>query len=154
VNNDISRLTVLEKEKIEIEGQAQRIVDAIAAAGHSAVLLQRLSDIEKRLGEVDRKISASRPAMREPALSQIRDFVTRKLLNLGGLLRENVPRAKRELLEHVQRITLTPDRNMTAYAVSGNWELLPTGNDVISMVARDGVEPPTPAFSVLRYAVF
>jgi len=23
-----------------------------------------------------------------------------------------------------------------------------------SMVARDGVEPPTPAFSVLRYAVF
>jgi hypothetical protein len=31
----------LEKEKIEIEDQAQRIVDAIAAAGHSAVLLQR-----------------------------------------------------------------------------------------------------------------
>jgi hypothetical protein len=66
--------------------------------------------------------------------------VTRRLLNLRGLLRENVPRAKRELLEHVQQITLTPVQNMTAYAVSGSWELLPTGNDVISMVARDGVE--------------
>ena len=87
--------------------------------------------------------------MREPALSEIRDFVTRRLLNLRGLLRENVPRAKRELLEHVQQITLTPVQNMTAYAVSGSWELLPTGNDVISMVARDGVEPPTPAFSGL-----
>jgi site-specific DNA recombinase len=91
-SNDISHLTGLEKEKIEIEDQAQRIVDAIAAAGHSAVLLQQLSDIEKRLAEVDRKINVSRPVMREPALCQIRDFVTRKLLNLRDFLRENVPR--------------------------------------------------------------
>jgi hypothetical protein len=40
------------------------------------------------------------------------------------------------------------------------WVILPASNRAILskfsgiMVARDGVEPPTPAFSVLRYAVF
>ena len=135
----------LEAEKNEL--RAQRIADAIVAAGYSPVLLQRLSEIESKFAEIDRKIAASRQAKVELAPSQLRDFVREKLLNLGALLRDNVARAKRELLEHVKEIVLTPAENRTPYAISGNWEMLPTGENVISMVARDGVEPPTPAFS-------
>jgi hypothetical protein len=69
--------------------------------------------------------------------------VRRKLLNLRELLRDNVARAKRELLEHVKEIVLTPVENMTRYAITGNWEMLPSGDSVISMVARGGFEPPT-----------
>jgi hypothetical protein len=36
------------------------------------------------------------------------------------------------------------------YEVTGDWELLPEKKCVILMVARDGIEPPTPAFSGLR----
>jgi len=39
---------------------------------------------------------------------------------------------------------MSPERSVTYVS----------GTDNETMVARDGVEPPTPAFSVLRYAVF
>ncbi len=139
---------MLESEKSTLEGQALRVADAIAAAGHSPILLQRLSDIERKLTEVNRKIAELRPPKPVLKPSEIRDFVRKKLMNLPSLLRDNVARAKRELLEHVKEIVLTPVENMTRYAISGNWEMLPAGDSVISMVARDGVEPPTPAFSV------
>jgi site-specific DNA recombinase len=126
VDSRSSALGPLNREKSDLNLQVQRIADAIAAAGHPPFLLQRLSQIERMLVDVDRKIAASQPPKLELTPTEIRGFVTRKLLNLRALLRENVSRAKRERLEHVKEIVLTPVQNKTAYAVSGNWEFLPT----------------------------
>lgn len=130
----------LEAEKNKLKEQSQRIVDAIAAAGHSPILLERLSKVEKELDDLDRRIERSRPPKVQMTTSQVQDFVRDKLLNLGALFRSNVARAKRELLEHVREIVLTPVENMTQYAISGKWEMLAAGESVNSMVARDGVE--------------
>jgi hypothetical protein len=108
VDSRSSELGPLHREKTDLNLQAQRIADAIAAAGHSPVLLRRLSQIEGMLVDVDRKIAASQSPKLELTPTEIRGFVTRKLLNLRELLRENVSRAKRELLEHVKEIVLTP----------------------------------------------
>lgn len=130
----------MEAEKNKLKEQSQRIVDAIAAAGHSPILLERLSKVEKELDDLDRRIERSRPPKVQMTTSQVQDFVRDKLLNLGALFRSNVARAKRELLEHVREIVLTPVENMTQYAISGKWEMLAAGESVNSMVARDGVE--------------
>jgi site-specific DNA recombinase len=140
--NDIT----LQQQTNELKGQAQRITDAIAEAGHSAVLLQRLSEIERKITDLDRKIAAPRRRHAELTPSELRDFVRQRLLNLPVLLRDNVVRAKRELLEHVKEIVLTPMEN-TRYAVSGNWEMLPD-IDRENMVGPNGLEPSTSSVSI------
>ena len=82
--------------------------------------------------DLDRKIADLRLAKPDLTPSEIRDFVRGKLLNLRELLRDNVVRAKREFLEHVKEIVLTPVEAMTRYAVSGNWEMLPASDSVMS----------------------
>jgi hypothetical protein len=64
-------------------------------------------------------------------------------------MRENTPRAKAVLAKHVRRLVLTPIEKPSGpvYQVSGGLDLL--DNDVMQMVAREGIEPPTPAFSGL-----
>ena len=37
-----------------------------------------------------------------------------------------------------------------AASPTGAWKLVPDDDDAMVMVARDGIEPPTPAFSGLR----
>ena len=70
--------------------------------------------------------------------------------NLCSLLRENIHLAKAELITHVHELVLTPKQTNAGpvYEVTGDWKLLPEKECVIWLVARDGIEPPTPAFSV------
>jgi hypothetical protein len=103
-----------------LKDQAARIADATEATGHSPTLLQRLAQIEGMLNDVNRKIANGQIPKREPTDGEIREFVRKKLLDLPALLRDNVARAKRELIEHVKDIVLTPIENMTRYAISGN----------------------------------
>jgi hypothetical protein len=55
------------------------------------------------------------------------------------------------LMKHVKQLVLTPKETPTGprYAVTGSIEI-PALNGVMPVVARDGIEPPTPAFSGLR----
>ena len=61
-------------------------------------------------------------------------------------------RRRRSTGQHVKELVLTPGKRdgEEVYEVSGEWELLPEKKCVILLVARDGIEPPTPAFSGLR----
>jgi hypothetical protein len=61
-------------------------------------------------------------------------------------------KAKVKLAQHIKELVLTPKERdgKWVYEVTGDWELLPEKKCVILLVARDGVEPPTPAFSGLR----
>ena len=54
--------------------------------------------------------------------------------------------------QHVKELVLTPGKRdgEEVYEVSGEWELRREKKCVIFLVARDGIEPPTPAFSGLR----
>ena len=84
-------------------------------------------------------------------LDEIRDFVYRNVVGIRELLHQNPSRSKAALAAHMGQLVLTPTETPSGsvYEVSdGGMNLLP-GKDVMPLVARDGIEPPTPAFSGL-----
>ena len=79
----------------------------------------------------------------------------KSVLDLKSLLRTVTQKTKVKLAQHVKELVLTPGKRdgEDVYEVSGEWELLPEKKCVILLVARDGIEPPTPAFSGLRSTI-
>ena len=73
-------------------------------------------------------------------------------MDLRTLLHGDAERCKPILARHIGQLVLNPKETPTGpvYEVSGGLDLLPGGGDVMPVVARDGIEPPTPAFSALR----
>ena len=66
-----SRFTELQRQTVGLEDlchdrillktKAQRLVDAIAAAGHSSSLLSNLAAVESRIEDIDRRIDSFKP---------------------------------------------------------------------------------------------
>ena len=141
----------LRKKHLELQTKAKRITAAIAEMGHSRSLLTELSSIESEINRVDQQIEASKPVDLDGVVSEAREFATTQLANLRGLLRNNALVAKPAILKHIKRLVLTPTNlpSGPVYEVSGGFDVI--ANDVMPVVARDGIEPPTPAFSGLRF---
>ena len=74
------------------------------------------------------------------------------MMQLRELFQQDATGSKAALARHIGQLVLTPKTNPTEpiYEVSGGFDLLSGNNDVMPVVARDGIEPPTPAFSGLR----
>jgi DNA invertase Pin-like site-specific DNA recombinase len=137
-----SRKGQLRSEKERLEGQAANIADAIAAGGHSQTLLKRLADIEQQIATIEREAAEDEVAPLKTSVSEIRDFVTRELLDIRGLLRENVAQAKLTLRRHIRDLVLTPMEGADGpfYQATGKWEFLPENKRVFVLVARDGFD--------------
>ncbi len=151
------KLSKLKAEKANLREQADRLIAAIAAAGHSSLLLSRLAEVEASIAKVERRMEELQPPDVTVQVGQIREFVTARLLNLADLLRKDHARTRKMLMEHCQQIVLTPveQGRDKFFAVSGEWGLLPAGVAARSnkggefrLVAREGIEPPTRGFSV------
>ena len=71
--------------------------------------------------------------------------------SLPELVKSDPERARLALSAHMPLIVLTPVERETGpvFEVSGSWRLV-SEEDAMHVVARDGIEPPTPAFSGLR----
>jgi hypothetical protein len=137
----------------QLQAKAQRLADAVAEAGHSPTLLANLRTIEAQIAEFDRQAIFSRPKELSVVLNQAREFVYTTILQLKELFRGEASALKAVLAQHIGQLTLIPKHTPqgAVYEVSGGMELVPTNKDVMQVVARDGVEPPTPAFSVCGY---
>jgi len=145
-------LSALHKERSELQAKAKRVTEAIAEAGHSPALLAQLSSIESELAHVERRIDARKPVDLNVTVAEMRDFVSQKMSQLRDLLRNDPGTLKGALMKHVPQLVLTPVETPTGpvFDVTGGVELVGRGDDVMPLVARDGIEPPTPAFSGLR----
>ena len=145
-----STLSDLHRERRELQEKAMRVSNAIAEAGHSPTLLAHLALIESEQARVEQRIEAHRPVDLNTTEEEIREFATRNVLHLRTLLRGDVTHARMALMQHVGQLVLMPRQTSTGpmFEVSGAMNLLGE-KDVMLMVARDGIEPPTPAFSGL-----
>lgn len=144
----------LQVQRDQHRAEAERIADAIAAAGHSKMLLDRLAAAESKMAEMQRRIDALKLAEIRVATDEIRDYYSKASADFLSLVGQTYgfTRAKRELAKNLSKLVLTPKQTPEGwvYEVSGDWKLLPEEKCVIWVVARDGIEPPTPAFSGLR----
>ncbi len=145
-------VSALQRKHKQLQEQAERLADAIAQTGHSPTLLGRLSDVESELARVEERIRAHEPFDPTATEEEIRDFVTKNVLHLRNTLRGDVTVAKAALQTHMGRLILTPKgtQKRPVFEVSGAIDLLGSKKEVMLVVARDGIEPPTPAFSGLR----
>ena len=90
----------------------------------------------------------------EEAVDGLREHVTRELLRFKESLLAagndvDLVRAKSALTRHVGKLILTPVMRdgMPVYKVTGSITVPPDDGSRKQLVARDGLEPPTPAFS-------
>ena len=141
----MSRLRV---ERDQHRAEAQRFGRAIGSSGHSPTLLSMLAKSENN-AELDMRIEAQRPPDIKTSTQEIRDYVLKSALDLKSLLKTVTQKTKVKLAQHVKELVLTRSKkdDEDVYEVSGDWEFLPEKKCVILLVARDGIEPPPPAFS-------
>ena len=150
--NHQTRIKSLISERDGLRSEVQRIISAIRAAGHSEAMLRTLRDVEARIAELENAIGEKQAPRAAVSAGRLREHVLHTIHELRELLKTNTQRTKGKLNQHVQRLVLTPTDTSEgrAYAVKGDWRLLPENDCVITLVARDGIEPPTPASSGLR----
>jgi site-specific DNA recombinase len=142
----------LVREREKLRQEASRVTDAIVAAGHSPALIQRLKSIESKLEQLDYECAQQKTKAESPMSSDVvRSFVTERMAYLPELARKDPEKAKAAFHKHLAPLVLTPVQRETGevFEVSGTWKLVPELH-VMPVVARDGIEPPTPAFSGLR----
>jgi site-specific DNA recombinase len=135
----------------DLKTQATRLTEAISLGGTLQPLVQKLQEIEKEAAEIDRVVALHRPRNMELKPGQVRDAVVKTMMNLRSALGEgDVTLAKNALMRHVGRLVLTPTtmEGKKLFRVTGGVQVA-GANEVMQVVARDGLEPPTPAFSGL-----
>jgi site-specific DNA recombinase len=145
----------LHKKLCELKQQAENIADAIAANGHrqSPTLLARLTVIEAETETLKTRLDQGQRVFDTPvSLEELRQFILKKANDLRSLLVGDPVLAKDALRKHVSELVLTPRQTPSGpvFDVSGDVNFFLQDSHVMQMVARDGVEPPTPAFSGLR----
>ena len=140
------------KRRDELKAQAARLTEAIGMGGNLPTLVQKLQEVQREIEQADRGIAVQRPRNIELKPGQVRDYVQKAMLQLRSNLSESdVAVAKNALMKNVGRLVLTPTtiEGKRLFRVAGGVQV--AGADgVMLVVARDGIEPPTPAFSGLR----
>jgi site-specific DNA recombinase len=109
--------------KVQLEGELKNLVAAIAKSGYSQSLLDGIAAKEAELRTI-----AAQPA-RKPIsamVDDVREYVTRGLRDLRGLLNSSVELARAELARHVGTIRMMPIivGKIGVYEASGSWNLL------------------------------
>jgi hypothetical protein len=116
-------------------------------------LVEAINDRERQLRDITERLLSAGPGSLESHLSGIRQFVTKRLSDLQGLLSGETTLARVEIQKHLEEIRMTPQygEGKPHYLAEGAWNLLgketgPSHNTAplpIRMVAGGGFEPPT-----------
>ena len=142
------------KRREELKAQAVRLTEAIGIGGNLPTLVLKLQEVEREIADLEKSMAVQRPHNIELKPVQVRDYVVKAMMQLRSTLTEsNVAIAKNALMKHVGRLVLTPTmmEGKRLFRVAGGIKVAEP-NGVMQVVARDGLEPPTPAFSGWRSA--
>lgn len=133
-----------------LQSKATNLAEAIANLGYSPSLGSQLAQVEQEIRSIDEQIAArNQPLDLAFSLEEVREFVSLKMADLSAIVVGDPVSARNTLARHIQGLVLTPKESADGpvYEVSGDVDLFGGDEDVMQMVARDGLEPPTPAFS-------
>jgi len=156
----LATLDSLQKDLADRQRRRSRVVEAIEIGGDMKALTGRLRQLEDEIQRLETAIARHGSTKLDVAVNNIRDYVTNFLLGLKESLaarsESDFARAKEALTKHIRTLVLTPTmrEGRPVYKVSGSVTVEAADSEKCRMllVARDGIEPPTPAFSGLRSA--
>jgi site-specific DNA recombinase len=116
----------LHQERLRLGAQAQRIAEAIAQTGHSPTLLTHLASIESQLARVHQRIEAHQPVEVDPTMEEIREFVSKNLMQLRAVLCDDPNMTRAALSKHISQLVLTPRKMPSGpvFEVSGSFDVL------------------------------
>jgi hypothetical protein len=119
----------LKAERADIESQAVRLADAIRQHGYSPLLSAQLSNVESRIAEIDRLLTA-KPVSKLPKFTdeQIREFLRQEYKNFCDALTSDPGFAREEIQKRIKKLVLTPKETSEGpvLEVSGDVALLRT----------------------------
>jgi site-specific DNA recombinase len=114
------------EDKRRVEAELNRLIAAVADAGHSTFLLDAIEKREKELLSINEELQfcGSKPLTLQPA--DVTKFVIDRMGALRQLLYTDITQARAELLTHVAEIRLIPERTAIrdCYVAVGEWNLL------------------------------
>jgi len=149
----IASVESLKKDLEEQKRRQANLIEAIETAGDINSLTERLRAVETEISRIQRAVADYRLVRLEDTLKGLRQHVTKAMFGLRESLATSADgdftRAKEALARHIGRLVLTPEMRdgRPVYKVTGNISV-PDDTDRCRMqlVARDGIEPPPPAF--------
>ena len=108
--------------KIQLEKELANLIGAVAATGHTPSLAEAIAERERELHTITQQLLGSQQEGVMPQLSELRDFIIKRLPNIRTLVTSDVERARVELAKHITRITLQPrDGHCEA---TGEWNVV------------------------------
>jgi site-specific DNA recombinase len=112
--------------KRQLETEVSRLVAAIADGGNSASVMAAIDQKEQELHALAQQLGAAHNHVLAVEPDDVAGFVTRRLLDLPGLLNSDVTQARAELLRHVTEIRMIPHgtNKCGSYVAEGDWNLL------------------------------
>jgi len=149
------QLSRMRQRREQIQQELRRLVETVAACGHSSALVEAINSRERELTEITQRLFTAQPDSVSAHVAKIRLFVSERLGNIRTLLNADVQRARVELAKHVGTIEMQPQAQGKKghYVAIGQWNLLGgyterLGNQEIAekrvrMVAGEGFEPST-----------
>ncbi len=153
LENLSGELAQMRERKETIEAELRRLTATAAQTGPSPFLIEAINDRERQLRDITERLLSAGPGSVESHLAGIREFVTKRLSDLQGLLSGETTLARTELKKHVEEIRMTPQYGdgRPHYLAEGAWNLLgketgPSHNTAplqIRMVAGARFEPTT-----------
>jgi site-specific DNA recombinase len=154
------RILNVDSLKRELEDRKRRwgnLLNAIEMGGDISTLTERRRELESEIKLLQESIAGYRPVNIDEAVGVVRATLTKALQGLHACLRPatntDFARAKEAIAKHVGKLVLTPAvrEGRPIYVVTGKMSVETDSSKCrMQLVARDGLEPPTPAFSGLR----
>ncbi len=126
LENLSGELAQMRERKETIEAELRRLTATAAQTGPSPFLIEAINDRERQLRDITERLLSAGPGSVESHLVGIREFVTRRLSDLQGLLSGETTLARTELKKHVEEIRMTPQygEGRPHYLAEGAWNLL------------------------------
>ncbi|MGO9256330.1 MAG: recombinase family protein [Bryobacteraceae bacterium] len=152
LSDQISRMR---QRREQIQQELRRLVETVAACGHSGTLVEAINSREQEISEITQRLLTAHPDSVSGHVAKIRRFVSERLGDIRHLLNADVQRAKAELAKHVAGIQMLPQGQGKKgyYIAEGEWNLLggyaegdgsQGGTEKrVRVVAGEGFEPST-----------
>jgi hypothetical protein len=146
----------LKKQRQDMEARRGRLIQAIEISGGDIPgLTHRLREVEGEITRLNEAIAVHRTVKLNVAVDGIREHVMKSITRLGVTLKAgDISRAKSACQTHRQAgFDSRPARRASGVQSIGERQRSPgIPGCRTQVVARDGIEPPPPAFSGWRSA--